>query len=82
MQGLATLLINGWTFTNLEPIGAYNHQTPLSPFKIRNHYDCTRFKVKSDFSENVGEAVKPAKAGRISNINGHNEVVHFDVFLF
>jgi hypothetical protein len=48
---------------------------------MRNHYDCTCFKVKSGFSENVGEAVKPFKASRISNMNSHNEVVRFDVFL-
>jgi len=46
-----------------------------------NHYDCTCFKVKSDYSENVGEAVKLSKASRISNMNSHNEVLHFDVFL-
>jgi len=48
---------------------------------MRNHYDCKYFKVKSDYSENAGEAVKPSKASRISNMNSHNEVVHFDVFL-
>jgi len=48
---------------------------------MRNHYGCTCFKIKSDYSENVGEAVKPSKASRISNMNSHNEVVHFDAFL-
>ena len=75
-------MTNAWTSTNLKPIEAYDFQTSLSPFQMRNHYDCTCFKVKSDFSENVGEAVKPFKASRISDMNSHNEVVLFDVFLF